>query len=103
MLVQETKSVQDIRALLPKEQDLQKAQGWQMQMLWLQKPQKLSRMRDIRAAPCMHLCSTEEMMQVFKEYYEVDVQDMLRSTINNTNIQASVDVKEAEFDFQWQS
>ncbi|DBA77128.1 TPA: hypothetical protein ACH3X1_009704 [Trebouxia sp. C0004] len=47
---------------------------------------------DIRAAPSMDLCSTEEMIQVFNEYYEGDVQDMSRSSINNTNIQASADV-----------
>ncbi|DBA91862.1 TPA: hypothetical protein ACH3X1_015996 [Trebouxia sp. C0004] len=47
---------------------------------------------DIRAAPSMDLCSTEEVIQVFNEYYEGDVQDMSRSSINNTNIQASADV-----------
>ena len=36
-----------------------------------------------------------------RPYYEGDVQDMSRSTINNTNIQASVDVKAAEFDLDF--
>ena len=36
---------------------------------------------DIRAAPSIDMCSTEEMMHVFDEYFQGDVQDIGRSTM----------------------
>ena len=100
--------MRDIEALLQKEEDLQKAE--ELANADLANADAVAAEAtaeveqdacDIRAAPSMDLCSTEEMMQVLNEYYEGDVQDMSRSTINNTNIQASVDVKAAEFDLDF--
>ncbi|DBA91835.1 TPA: hypothetical protein ACH3X1_015972 [Trebouxia sp. C0004] len=60
---------------------------------------------DTRAAPSMELCSTEEMMSVFGEFYEGDKKDMhvhmARSHINSTCIEASVDVTAEEFDLEF--
>ena len=56
---------------------------------------------DIRAAPSMDLCSTEEMMSVFEEFYESDIKDMARSRINNTCIETGVDVQAKEFDLDF--
>ena len=44
----------------------------------------------VKTAPTMDLCSTAEMMQVFNEMYDDDKlkQDMARSQVNNTSIQA---------------
>ncbi len=55
---------------------------------------------DIRTAPSMELCSTAEMMEVFNEYYEDDQRDMRNSMVNKTNIEASVDLRAAEFDLE---
>ena len=95
--------MRDIEALLQKEEDLQKAEELaNADAVAAEAAAEVEQDAcDIRAAPSMDLCSTEEMMQVFNEYYEGDVQDMSRSTINNTNIQASVDVKAAEFDLDF--
>ena len=42
----------------------------------------------VKTAPTMDLCSTAEMIQVFNEFYDGDKQDMARSQVNNTSIQA---------------
>ena len=51
--------------------------------------------------PSMDLCSTEEMMSVFEEYYVSDVKDMARSSINSTCIETCVDVRAKEFDLDF--
>ena len=58
---------------------------------------------DIRAAPSMDLCSTEEMLSVFDEYYKStapasDIKDIARSRISNTCIETGVDVQAKDFD-----
>ena len=95
--------MRDIEALLQKEEDLQKAEELaNADAVAAEAAAEVEQDAcDIRAAPSMDLCSTEEMMQVFNEYYEGDVEDMARSTINNTNIQASVNVKAVEFDLDF--
>ena len=93
--------MQDIEALLQKEEDLQKAEELaNADAVAAEAAAEIKQDAcDIRAAPSMDLCSTEEMMQVFNEYYEGDIQDMSRSIINITNIQASIDVKAAAAEF----
>ena len=56
---------------------------------------------DVRAAPSMDLCSTEEMLSVFEEYYESDVEDMARSRINSICIETGVNVQAKEFDLDF--
>ena len=92
------KPVRDIEALLHKEEDLQKAEELaNADAVAAEAAAEVEQDAcDIRAAPSMDLCSTEEMMQVFNEYYVGDVKDMARSNINNTSIQASVEIKAAE-------
>ena len=97
------KPVREVEALLQQEEDLQKTE--ELANADAEAAEVAADLKkdacDIRAAPSLDLCSTEEMMQVFTEYYEGDVNDMAKSSINNTSIQASVDVKAAEFDLDY--
>ena len=93
--------MRDIEAILQKEEDLQKAE--ELANIDTVAAEAAANVEedacDIRAAPGIDLCSTEEMMHVFDEYFKGDVQDIGRSTmmINNGNIEANVDVKATEF------
>ena len=68
--------MRDIEALLQKEDDLQKAEELaNADAVAAEATAEIEQDAcDIRAAPSMDLCSTEEMMQVFNEYYEGDIQ-----------------------------
>ncbi|DBA84647.1 TPA: hypothetical protein ACH3X1_006009 [Trebouxia sp. C0004] len=81
---QKAKPVRDIEAVLKKEEDLQRIEE-------LANAEAVAEAAahdiekdecDNRAAPSMELCSTEEMMSVFGEFYEGDKKDMARSHIN---------------------
>ena len=97
------KPVRDIEAVLQKEEDLQRLE--ELANAEAVATEAAADVQDdacdIRAAPSMDLCSTEEMLQVFHEYYDGDVQDMARSSINNTNIQVNVDIQAKEFDLDF--
>ncbi|DBB04326.1 TPA: hypothetical protein ACH3X1_012817 [Trebouxia sp. C0004] len=101
-LCRKAKPVRDIEAILKKEEDLQRIEE-------LAHAEAVAEAAahdiekdacDTRAAPSMELCSTEEMMSVFGEFYEGDKKDMARSHINSTCIEASVDVTAEEFDLE---
>ncbi|DBB04111.1 TPA: hypothetical protein ACH3X1_013161 [Trebouxia sp. C0004] len=102
-LCRKAKPVRDIEAILKKEEDLQRIEE-------LANAEAVAEAAahdiekdacDTRAAPSMELCSTEEMMSVFGEFYEGDKKDMARSHINSTCIEASVDVTAEEFDLEF--
>ena len=59
------------------------------------------KIRTLLAAPSSDLRSIEEMMHVFDEYFKGDIQDMGRSIINNTNIEANVGVNATDFDLDF--
>ena len=95
--------MREIEALLQKEEDLQKAEEVaNAETVAAEAAADVEQDAcDIRAAPSMDLCSTEEMMSVFEEYYESDVKDMARSSINSTCIETGVDVRAKEFDLDF--
>ena len=72
MRLQKKKPVRDIEGLLQKEEDMQKAEELANAEAVAAEAAAAEAEQDafdIRAAPSMDLCSTEEMMQVFDEYY----------------------------------
>ena len=95
--------MREIEALLQKQEDLQKAEEVaNAETVAAEAAADVEQDAcDIRAAPSMDLCSTEEMMSVFEEYYESDVKDMARSSINSTCIETGVDVRAKEFDLDF--
>ena len=94
-----SKPIRDIDALLQKEEDLQKAQELaNAEAVGAEAAADIEKdAYNVRSAPSMDLCTTEEMMSVFQEYYAGDIKDMVRSNINNTCIEADVDVTANEF------
>lgn len=95
--------MREIEALLQQEEDLQKAEELaNAEAVAAEAAADVEQDAcDIRAAPSMDLCSTEEMMSVFEEYYVSDVKDMARSSINSTCIETCVDVRAKEFDLDF--
>jgi len=97
------KPVREIEAILQKEEDLQRIEELaNAEAVATEAAEDVEKDAcDVRAAPSMDLCSTAEMMQVFNEFYDGDKQDMAKSQVNSTSIQASVDVKATEFDLDF--
>ncbi|DBA98330.1 TPA: hypothetical protein ACH3X1_001247 [Trebouxia sp. C0004] len=73
--IRKKKPVRDIEAILQKEEDLQKAE--ELANIDTVAAEAAANVEedacDIRAAPGIDLCSTEEMMHVFDEYFTGDV------------------------------
>ena len=67
--------MREIEALLQTEEDLQKAEELaNTEAVAAEAAADVEQDAcDIRAAPSMDFCSTEEMLSVFEEYYESDV------------------------------
>ncbi|DBA98859.1 TPA: hypothetical protein ACH3X1_014618 [Trebouxia sp. C0004] len=102
------KPVRDVEAILKEEEDLQQIEELanaeavtEAATHDIEKDACDTSCSGVTAAPSTELCSTEEMMSVFGEFYEGDKKDMARSHINSTCIEASVDVPAEEFDLEF--
>ena len=92
--------MREIEAILKKEEDLQRLEELaNAEEVAKEVAQDIEKDPcDIRAASSMDLCSTKELMSVFTEFYDGDMQDMAKSHVNRACTEASVDVSATEFD-----
>ena len=95
--------MREIEAILQKEEDLQRIEELaNAEAVAAEAAEDVEKDAcDVRAAPSIELCSTEEMMSVFGEFYDGDKQDMARSRVNSTSTETSVDVSATEFDLDF--